>query len=205
MDCWKRLSAVNRTARLEQIQHVPSLQIEVEGLLAGGVSFAQAPRLRAGQLHAQRADQRAGQFLLHREHIGEPAFEGAGPDVVTIVGADQLGGDFEAIALPAHASFHHKGDVQFGGDLVGVGCLPLNEKAEVREGRRGGRRHWQSASVRSSASPSAKYSLAGSGLKLRNGRTAMEGVAGAAGVRNCTTPHHAQAASSPRPPRGAIA
>src|SRR6266404_5988210 len=73
--------------------------------------------------------------------------------------------------------------------------LPLKKKADVRDATRRPPA-LQSASVSSSARPSAKYSLAGSALRLRNGRTAMEGVVMGAGARNLWTPHQAPATTT---------
>ena len=69
MDCWKRLSASIALPGVEQIQHVPSLKVKVEGLLAGGVSLPQAPSLRARHFQLKSSDQRAGKLLLHLEHV----------------------------------------------------------------------------------------------------------------------------------------
>ena len=53
---------------------------------------------------------RPRKLLLHLEHVRQLPLEGARPDMVAVVGADQLSGHFQLAALLAHASLHHECD-----------------------------------------------------------------------------------------------
>jgi hypothetical protein len=71
-------------------------------------------------LHNTQSD-----LVLNLEHVLEIAIIGLRPNVHTVAGSNQLGGNPDGIPGLAHAAFHDVGNVQGLGNLTDGGLLAL--------------------------------------------------------------------------------
>ena len=78
-----------------------------------------------------------GNLVLNGKHVHQVAIVAFRPQVVAVLGLDQLGGDANAVAGLAHRAFQHVADAQFPCNLRHVQVLSLELE------RRGSRRHAQ--------------------------------------------------------------
>ena len=99
--------------------------------------MAARERLRGEQLRLERRHHRVGDLILDREDVLVVAVVGLRPEVIAVVGSDQLRGDADALARAAHAPLEQVRHPQLLGDGRDVVAAAL----EV-EGR-GARRHPQ--------------------------------------------------------------
>jgi len=83
-----------------------------------------------------------GDLVLYNEDVDQLPVVGLGPEVIALVGLDELGGDAHAVAGPAHASLQDVADAELTGDVAGIRVAPLE-----REGR-GARRDLESGHLR---------------------------------------------------------
>ena len=102
--------------------------------------------LDLGLLHfrCDRTDDARGDLVLQIEDLRQRSVETIGPQVGTRRGIDELAGDAQAVARPAHASLDHIADTQLAPDLlhvhgpalVGEARIPCDDEqvAEVSQG-----------------------------------------------------------------------
>src|SRR5207342_1161855 len=114
----------------------------------------------------------AGDLVLDGKHVAHLACVGLRPDVRRIIGPDQLRGDAQLVAVPAHAAFSRWETSSFRPISRMSSFLPLNEKLEVRPMTcsAGTCASWL---MISSASPSARYDWSCAWERSVKGSTAM--------------------------------
>ena len=83
---------------------------------------------RVQELHLQRRDDGPRDLVLHREDVGDLPVVGLRPEVVTVAGVHELGGDADLIAGLADASLEHGCDVELLRDGAHVLVLALEGK-----------------------------------------------------------------------------
>ena len=74
---------------------------------------------------------RAGEFVLKREHIRELAIVAFGPTVGAGERIDELRGDPHAAVVAAKTAYQHVAHAELASDLPDVDCLPLVLKARI--------------------------------------------------------------------------
>ena len=76
------------------------------------------PRLRrlGGQRDLKGARNRLGDVVLDGEDVGQFAVVAFRPQVITVLGVNELCGDADASARPAHAAFEDGADAERFGD-----------------------------------------------------------------------------------------
>src|SRR5208283_2159038 len=79
--------------------------------------------LRRQQLDLQRCHYGACDLILNLENVIQVAIVGFGPEVVAVVGANELCGDAQSAAGLAHAAFQDMRNAKRPGD-IGYGRLP---------------------------------------------------------------------------------
>ena len=90
--------------------------------------------LRGVELRLDRGDDRLGDLVLHREHVGEVAVVALRPDVAAGGDVVELRRDAHALAVLAHAAFDHVADAELLGDLLHVDGLALvGERGVARD------------------------------------------------------------------------
>ena len=91
--------------------------------VAGAFSARRASAATSSAL--QRVGQPRDDFVLHVEEIGERLVEPLGPEMIAVLGVDQLHVDAHAVAAALNAAFQHVADVQLAPDLLQVDRLAL--------------------------------------------------------------------------------
>ena len=86
---------------------------------------------RGIELRLDRGDDRLGDLVLHREHVGEIAVVALRPDVAAGGDVVELRRDAHAVAALAHAALDHIADAEFLGDLLHVDGLALVDERRV--------------------------------------------------------------------------
>ena len=110
---------------MPQAALIGSPRIEVPRWLAQGpLLFGAGNRRCNGDRHRFRY------FVLYREGVGEVAVVALGPDVLTGLGLDELGGDADAVARFAQTAFEDIAHTQLAPNLFHIDRAPL-----VGEGR----------------------------------------------------------------------
>jgi hypothetical protein len=118
---------------------------------------------------------------LHREDVLRVAVEVLRPEVETVGGLDQLGGDPQAVSRALDTSFEHGGDAEFPPDAADI----LGRVAERERGRPG--RHVEAFHV-------------GEGIDQRLGHAIAEIGVGALGAQVDEGQHrHRSGLDSPAP------
>ena len=92
-----------------------------------------APELGIADGRGNRDRNGLGDFVLHREDVGEIAIVALGPDVVAGFGFDELCADADAIARLPHAAFEHVAHTKLAPDLLHIDRLSF--KSELRAAR----------------------------------------------------------------------
>ena len=83
------------------------------------------------ELRLDRGDDRLGDLVLHREHVGEAAIVTLGPDVASSCDVVELRRDAHAVAVLAHAAFDYVTDSEFLPDLLDVNGLAFESERRV--------------------------------------------------------------------------
>ena len=86
---------------------------------------------RSVELRLDRGDDRLGDLVLHREHVGETAIVALRPDVASGCDVVELRRDAHTIAVLPHAAFDHVTDAEVFPDLLDVDGLALISKRRV--------------------------------------------------------------------------
>src|SRR5262245_50414430 len=83
---------------------------------------------RPGQRDLQTVYDTAGDFILHREHIGREAVVAFGPEMAPVFGADQLRGDSQTVSSFPNCALQHRIDVEEPANAsdVGLGLLDVD-------------------------------------------------------------------------------
>ena len=87
--------------------------------------------LRGVELRLDRGDDRLGDLVLHREHVGETAIVTLRPDVASGCDVVELRRDAHTVAVLTHAAFDYVTDSELLPDLLDVDGLALKSKRRV--------------------------------------------------------------------------
>ena len=134
------------------------------------------PRLRrlGSQRDLKGARDRLGDLVLNGEDVGELAVVALRPEVIAVLGVNELRGDADRLPAGGRCLRGSSGHRALRRSGVMSCSLPRNANADVRAVTfRPGT--WASTLMISSARPSLKYSSSGSRLMLANGSTAIDG------------------------------
>jgi len=168
---------VRQPQPLERVDRLVAVRIQIQlpCLLVGNeclhVLDARGAHQRAllvVEQYVERSGHVLGDVQLHGETVLQRAVVGMRPKVVTVAGADQLGGDACTLALAAHAAFEHGGHAQRLADLAQVLVLALELE------RRGATHHLQAIDARQRVQDLLGQAI-GEELVFRVGRHVDEG------------------------------
>ena len=94
------------------IEGEAALEEEIVGLQITGRPGPKRLLGTAGQPDLERRADGAGDLFLHLEDIGDIPVVAVGPELVAVVGIDQLGADPQAAPAPPHTPLQHRADTE---------------------------------------------------------------------------------------------
>jgi len=106
-------------------QEVTPAQVVVVSLDVLGWNLADFALLALGQDHAQRRGDLGGDLVLQGEDIGELAVEAVRPELIAVLGLDQLDAHAQAVAGPPHAALEDRADAERTTDRAHILAAPL--------------------------------------------------------------------------------